>query len=430
MTRSLVLVSAIVALAACGGEVSSPSATAGAPTTGSPTTGSQAVGSQTTGSQIAQASVGFPPLTLLASDATVAMYDGTDRAVELSGILTAGGDAVVSATTDVPGSTRVEWHRVPTGELLSGHVVDGDLTVSAVSSDGTLAALTDAEPGGTSTMSNIVVVNRNDGVLGQWSLAGNVVPEAFANAYVAEGNGMPIGVFAIEYLEPDVYRVRVIDTATGELGLPLNLRNKSQTVDEAMTAISRTAVFDRHHQLLFTLYQGTVDDMDDQYAFIHTLGLINGVWCLEVPEQLDLGEHTGALAVTPVGDRLYVASPNGGVASYRVADVTDINAEPVADTVAQLDLSGSRVAIAATGDEVVVAFGSTVARLDPVTLAVRDTFVWDMSIEAVAVADNGDLIVAGSGRTTRISADRELVAERSLPARIADITSVVIGSTT
>lgn len=422
MTRSLVLVSAIVALAACGGKVSSPAATAP-----SATAPSAVAGSQTAGSQAPQASVGFPPLTLLASDATVAMYDGTDRAVELSGILTAGGDAVVSATTDVPGSTRVEWHRVPTGELLAGHVVDGDLTVSAVSSDGTLAALTDAEPGGTSTTSNIVVVNRNDGVLGQWSLAGNVVPEAFANAYVAEGNGMPIGVFAIEYLKPDVYRVRVIDTATGELGLPLNLRDKSQTVDEAMTAISRTAVFDRHHQLLFTLYQGTVDDMEDQYAFIHTLGLINGVWCLEVPEQLDLGEHTGALAVTPVGDRLYVASPNGGVASYRVSDLTDINAEPVAETVAQLDLSGSRVAIAATGDEVVVAFGSTVARLDPVTLAVRDTFVWDMSIEAVAVTDNGDVIIAGDARMTRISADHRLVAERPLPAGLAEVTGIVTG---
>ena len=422
MTRSLVLVSAIVALAACGGKVSSPAATAPSATAPSAT-----AGSQTAGSQAPQASVGFPPLTLLASDSTVAMYDGTGRAVELSGILTAGGDAVVSATTDVPGSTRVEWHRVPTGDLLAGHVIDGDLTVSAVSSDGTLAALTDAEPGGTSTTSNIVVVNRNDGVLGQWSLAGNVVPEAFANAYVAEGNGMPIGVFAIEYLKADVYRVRVIDTATGELGLPLNLRDKSQTVDEAMTAVSRTAVFDRRNELLFTLYQGTVDDMEDQYAFIHTLGLINGVWCLEVPEQLDLGEHTGALAVTPVGDRLYVASPNGGVASYRVSDLTDINAEPVAETVAQLDLSGSRVAIAATGDEVVVAFGSTVARLDPVTLAVRDTFVWDMGIEAVAVTDNSDVIIAGDARMTRISADHRLVAERPLPAGLAEVTGIVTG---
>jgi DNA-binding beta-propeller fold protein YncE len=237
---------------------------------------------------------------------------------------------------------------------------------------------------------------------------------------------LPIGVFVIEYLDTNTYRVRVIDTATGELGLPLNLRDKSQLVDEVMTAVSRTAVFEPNNQLLFTLYQDATEGGENVGSFIHTLGLVNGVWCLDVPEELGLADHPGALAVSPDGSRLYAASSTGGVAGFAVSDITDLGpAMPRARTVTALDAGAGRVAVGASADQVVVALGGSLFRLDPVTLAVTDSFTWDMDIEALTVLHDGSIVIAGTGRLTMVSAENEIVAERTLPLS-SEITRVAV----
>ena len=138
-----------------------------------------------------------------------------------------------------------------------------------------------------------------------------LVPEAFANAFRRSATDLPIGVFVIEYLAEHTYRVRVIDTRPAQLGLPLNLRDKSQTVDEVMTAVSRTAVFEPNNQLLFTLYQDATEGGENVGSFIHTLGLFNGVWCLDVPQGTRSRRPPGALAVNPNGSRLFAASSTG-----------------------------------------------------------------------------------------------------------------------
>jgi DNA-binding beta-propeller fold protein YncE len=275
----------------------------------------------------------------------------------------------------------------------------------------------------------VVLATPSDGELRRWTFDSVVVPEAFANAFVSDGDGLPIGVFVIEYLAEHTYRVRVIDTATGELGLPLNLRDKSQTVDEVMTAVSRTAVFEPMHQLLFTLYQDATEGGDNLGAFIHTLGLINGVWCLEVPEELGLADHPGALAASPDGTRLYAASSTGGVAGYVVDDITSGDVTmPAARRTARLDASAGRVAIGASNDEVVVALGGRLFRLDPVTLTVRDSFTWDMDIEALTVLPHGSIVIVGTGRMTLVSPHDQILAERILPGLTSDVTRVAVVS--
>jgi len=331
------------------------------------------------------------------------------------------GDVVVSSDT-FAGVSTIEWHRVRTDRISATQRIDGELRPTAISQDGKLVALI-GNVGGKTT---VVLATPSKGEVRRWTFDAILVPEAFANAFET-GSELPIGVFVIEYLDTNTYRVRVIDTATGELGLPLNLRDKSQTVDEIMTAVSRTAVFDPQNQLLFTLYQDATEGGENVGSFIHTLGLVNGVWCLDVPRELGLADNPGALAVSPDGSRLYAASSIGGVAGYSVSDITNFGPEmPEARVTTAVQATAPHVAIAASQDEVIVAVGGSLFRLDPATLQVRDSFTWDMDVEAVTLLDDGSALLVGTGRMTLVSPDNKLVAERAIPTNVGEITRVAV----
>ena len=96
-------------------------------------------------------------------------------------------------------------------------------------------------------------------------------------------------------------------------------------------------------------------------------------------------------------------------------------------TTAALGASADIVAIGASNDEVVVALGGSIFRLDPDTLAVRDSFTWDMAVEALTVLDDGSIVIVGTGRMTMVSPDNQLLAERPLPSGITgEITRVAV----
>jgi hypothetical protein len=371
---------------------------------------------------IVDAEAAFPAkLALTTKDGQVVTFVPHDPPIVTPGVMDPTGKVVVSASA-MGGRTMVEWHDVRTDGIFGTALIDGDFRPTAVAQDGKLVALI----GTTAQTTTVVLATPSRGEMRRWQFDAVLVPEAFANAFVPEGDGLPIGVFVIEFLAEHTYRVRVIDTATGELGLPLNLRDKGQTVDEEMTAVSRTAVFEPVHQLLFTLYQDATEDGENLGAFIHTLGLINGVYCLDVPPELGLADHPGGLAVSPDGSRLYAASSSGGVAGYVVDDITNGSPEmPTARATAALPASSSRVAIGASNNEVVVAFGGRLFRLDPVTLAVRDSFTWDMDIEALTVLDDGSIVIVGTGRMTLVSKHDNIQAEHIL-GDLAEVTRVAV----
>jgi hypothetical protein len=186
-------------------------------------------------------------------------------------------------------------------------------------------------------------------------------------------------------------------------------------------------VFEPNNQLLFTLYQDATEDGENVGSFIHTLGLFNGVWCLDVPQELGLADHPGALAVNPGGSRLFAASSTGGVAGYVVSDITTFGLEmPEARATAALGGEATRAAVGASDQEVVVALDGRIYRLDPATLEIRDAFTWDMSVEALTVLDNGSLIIVGTGRMTLVSPDDQIMAERTLPAGTGEVTRVAV----
>jgi hypothetical protein len=396
-------------LASCGAAAAPPSDTSTA-------TSPQSTVAQT----ITDAEAAFPArLAVTTKDGQVLTFSPHAQPVVTQGVMSPTGKVVVSAEA-ANGRTTVEWHDVRTDSVSASIQIDGEFHPATVAQDGRLVALiTSAD-----TSTTVVLATPSKGEMRRWTFDAVVVPEAFANAFESAGEGLPIGVFVIEYLAADTYRVRVIDTATGELGLPLNLRDKGQTVDEVMTAVSRTAVFEPVNQLLFTLYQDASEGGENVGSFIHTLGLINGVWCLDVPRELGLADHPGALAVSPDGSRLYAASSTGGVAGYLISDITNSPAMPKARTTAALDASAELAAIGASNDEVVVALGGSLFRLDPATLTLRDSFTWDMSVQALTVLDDGSVVIVGSRRMTLVSPDDQILAERILPDGWDEVTRV------
>ena len=372
---------------------------------------------------ITDAEAAFPArLALTTKDGQVLTFSPHEDPVVTPGVMAPTGKVVVSASF-MAGRTMVEWHHLLNDEISASVQIDGDFHPTAVAQDGKLVALV----GSSGTTTTVVLATPSAGEMRRWTFDTTLVPEAFANAFDSTGDGLPMGVFVIEYLAANTYRVRVIDTATGTLGLPLNLRDKGQTVDEIMTAVSRTAVFEPNNQLLFTLYQDASEGGENVGSFIHTLGLFNGVWCLDVPRELGLGDHPGALAVNPSGSRLFAASSIGGVAGYVVNDITNFGPEmPKARATAALGGEAFRAAIGASDNEVVVALDGRIYRLDPATLAVKDSLTWDMGVEALTVLDDGSIVIVGTGRMTLVSPSDQLLAERILPAGTAEVTRVAV----
>jgi hypothetical protein len=370
---------------------------------------------------ITDAEAAFPArLVLTTKDGQAVTFSPHADPVATTGVSDPTGRVSVTATT-VDGQTMVEWHDLRTDVVTATQRIAGDLHPTAVSQDGEVVALIDSLAASTT----VVLATAERGEARRWNIDAVVVPEAFSSVADLGAERLPYSVYVIEYLAAHTYRVRVIPTETGQLGLPISLRNKTLTVDEVMTAVSRTAVFDRSNQLLFTLYQNATEDGADVGSFVHTLGVDRGVWCLDVPAELGLADHPGALAVSPDGQRLFAASSTGGVAGYVIADITDYGpAMPAARAVASLDSSSSRVAVGASNNEVVVALGGSLFRLDPVTLAVRDSFSWDMGVEALTVLNDGSVVIVGTGRMTLVSATDQILAERALPAGTADVTRI------
>ena len=223
------------------------------------------------------------------------------------------------------------------------------------------------------------------------------------------------------------YRVRVVDTASGDLAPPLDLRDKGQTVDEQMLGYGRTHVLSPMNGLLFALYRG-LDGKGQGYAFVHTLGFVNGVYCLDLPQQLDLANVPGAIALLDDESELAVVSANGTVSEFAIDDITDPakTPAPIRTTAVWAGTNTSGPAADARGSTLLVGQDDALRWIDPTSLTVRAVLHWDMQIEAVALLPNGTAIAAGTGRVSVITPDGQLAAEIPLPGNVGPIARVVV----
>lgn len=255
-------------------------------------------------------------------------------------------------------STEVAWASLPDGELIGDLTVEGVIAeATATSLDGEIVALTTLadDPTGEAIAgvrdgTTIVIASRTGGVLYETFLDGNFMAEAFSQRLTADG--VPSQVFLLEYLPADAptyYQVRVLATDTDQISPPLNLRDKSQTLDQQMAGYSRSHIVANDHGLLFTLYIGTDQpDENHPHAFVHTLDFADGVWCLDIDPKLDLTNLAGSLAVG--GDRLYVASANGWVGSFLIPSITDPGQSPTMDWTTQIAVPGSAAPVITADD--------------------------------------------------------------------------------
>lgn len=328
------------------------------------------------------------------------------------------------------GSTKLAWLSMPAGERLAELLIDGAaLETTATSLDGSVVGLVTLadEPlpdaiAGARASSEIVIASA-EGVLYEQTLDGNVVPEAFSRS--ASANGLPNQVFLLEYFPADAprfYRVRVLSTATGEVSLPLNLRNKAEQVDERMAGFTRSQVVAHEQGLLFTLYRGTIDGRPDgePYAFVHTLDFADGVWCLEVDPKLELDRVPGTLAVG--GDRLYVASANGFVGAFEIPAITDPTRSPTMTWVRDVARPGTTAPpIAADVDGVWLGYAdgaSRLIRLDPAGNR-GDPFALPGSAPTALTLDDG-------GRPVAVGPDWTMFGDVDRPGWLGAITGLAV----
>ena len=331
-------------------------------------------------------------------------------------------------------TTVVRWIRTATAEILSEVELSGALDAVVTDPRAEFVGLVDAgneragdeiAPGRETT--EIIVADRN-GEQFRTRLGGNVVPEAFSD-WTLEDSTTPAAAFVIEYsppLHPTHYRVRLLDLATATLGLPLDLRDKTQSVDQLMAGISRSSVVASDSGLLFTLYRGHHDEGGGNYAFIHTLAFGNGVWCLEVPTEMDLAAHPGAIAVTPDGDHLVAVSSNGTIASIAINDILDFEAQPIFGEAVTVAASATdhAPAITTAGRHLLVGVGTTLVQLDPLTLTVVSSTTVPIRVEAIASAAD-TVVVAGNGRLLLLDEQHAVRAESQVPAGLGTVARVV-----
>jgi hypothetical protein len=374
----------------------------------------------------------LPDLAVISTDGHVVVVRNGEMNKVVSGIVSSDGSTLVQ-TSSAGDVTAVDWVNLGSGKAWGHTDLSGVLTAVAADPTGRVVAFRAPIPETAGT--ELVIATAQEGEAFRHNYGSELVPEGFANFMIA-GSRIPAGMFVIEYLDPRGadpnaprrYRVRVVDTASGELQLPLNLRDKTQSVDEDMLGFSRTHVTShRDGGLLFTLYRGLEED-ESGYAFVHTLGFVNGVYCLDLPSQLGLAQLPGAVTLADRERVLLVLSANGTIASFVIGDILDPDLIPAPVSIAQAWSDGSAASApsaAVNGNTLLVGHGSTLHWLDASTFATKATQTWDMNIEGVALLANGDAIAAGTRRISQITADGQLAAEQPLPPNFGQVASIL-----
>ncbi len=323
-----------------------------------------------------ESSASPPPLPLSSPEAafdpdvSLASHDGS-----IIAYMSSGSDGVLRARTGA-------------GQELSAVPIGGGYELRSLSTDGSLAALWRLSPDAERlnvAVSDIVVVNTVIGeLISRVRLEGLVEPEAFSTdgrvLFVLDSQ-VDVPTDSDAAGEPDQYRIRPLDLASGELGQMLG--PTKDPVDEEMNGIGGRQIWGPTGTRLYTVYvrqnhshgsesNGGSNDGDHQIGFVHVLDLVEEwAFCLRLPEGFGQGRLSStALAVRTGGDIVVLDLQAGQVAT---ASSETLAVERVADLpieVMELLVGDGRgsLELAAAGKHLVVAQDRQALWLDAVSL--------------------------------------------------------------
>lgn len=215
-------------------------------------------------------------------------------------------------------------------------------------------------------------------------LEGNVEPEAFST----DGRS----VFVLRYTparRPVSYQVLKLDLTTEEVG---EVYTPDAELQESMQGTARIQAVSPDGRYLYTLYT-LAGDEGHSHAFIHVLNL-DEEWahCIDLPEGFGYSRDAKvAMAVTPDGERIYVADTGIGTAA-----AVDTRALSVTSTSSISTQSGGILhALSGPNGELILAKGGEVVVLEPDSLSVRYRTTVGWGVRGMQVSTDGTKLYVG-----------------------------------
>lgn len=297
------------------------------------------------------------------------------------------------AVSGTGGATRVATLDSATGEQLAETAAPSGLRPGVASSTGDLLAFAAPhEPGVTPWLPEgkgrtRVAVVRTDGSqeTANYNLKGNFELEGFSTS------GMRL--FLLEYMpamNPTHYGLRHLQLDTGRVRA---ISEDKQNAPGRMLGTGRISAFSPSGHELYTLYTqqgpnyahgGASHKPGHTYAFVHLLNLEEG-WthCIDLRAPFGTGSvSTHAMALSPSGDRLFVADPSSGGLAVISPQETKVLKSVTLDLRA---LTRGRASAAAGEDGTLyLAGGTEILVIDGDTLEIRDR--WNVGKEMTGIA--------------------------------------------
>jgi hypothetical protein len=217
-------------------------------------------------------------------------------------------------------------------------------------------------------------------------------------ALILEGNFEPEAVsvdgstlFVIRYLpalRPNRYQVRQVDIASGDVGA---VYTPDAELQQSMGGKARVQVASADGTRLYTLY--TLEEGHSEHAFIHTLAL-DELWahCIDLPAGFTTDARTATgLALSPSGDRLYVANSSIG----RLAEVDTRTLRVIRTAPLDIEHFGPTTAVHDGDSTLYVTSGSAVVTVDLESLTQTDSWLLDDEIRGLQVAAEAGRVYVG-----------------------------------
>lgn len=293
-------------------------------------------------------------------------------------------------TTDLVAVDTASGEPVWTGEA------PGRLSVKIVSGDGDMVVLspwTQAPYNYGRRVTRFVIARKGAAEPQRIELPGNYEPEAFST----DGTNL----FVLRYTparRPTQYQVRRLDLATETVHGVFSVDAELQ---ESMRGTARVQTISPDGRFLYTLYSAGVGA--ERHAFVHVLNL-DEKWahCIDLPHEFaDVPQRETTLAVSPDGDRLYVANSEAAmIAEVDTRELSVLRTAPV-----NFDPVGSgKSHSAATSRSVFFARGSRVVAVDREDLEPKVSWDAPGKVTGLQTGAGGLVYVAADRRVTTFDA--------------------------